>query len=63
MYGVGASINGIAQYLGIKSQTSVKPIDIIPTEFLDEEILLQVPVEVLPVYLPVMSTAVHYLAE
>lgn len=63
LYGVGASISGIAQYLGIKSQVSVKPIDIIPTEFLDEEILLQVPVEVLPVYLPVMSTAVHYLAE
>ncbi len=63
MYGIGASISGIAQYLGIKTNASVRPIDIIPTEFLDEEIIIQIPVEVLPLYLPVMSTAVNYLTE
>lgn len=63
IYGIGASISGIAQYLGIKTNASVRPIDIIPTEFLDEEIIVQIPVEVLPLYLPVMSTAVNYLTE
>jgi Tfp pilus assembly PilM family ATPase len=63
LYGIGTSISGIAQYLGIKTNTSVRPIDIIPTEFLDEEIIVQIPVEVLPLYLPVMSTAVNYLTE
>lgn len=63
MYGIGTSISGIAQYLGIKSNTTVRSIDVIPTEFLDEEIIIQIPIEVLPLYLPVMSTAVNYLAE
>lgn len=63
IYGIGASISGIAQYLGIKTNASVRPIDIIPTEFLDEEIIVQIPVEVLPLYLPTMSTAVNYLTE
>lgn len=63
MYGIGAAISGVAQYLGIKTNSSVRPIDIIPTEFLDEEVIVQIPVEVLPLYLPVMSTAVNYLAE
>jgi Tfp pilus assembly PilM family ATPase len=63
LYGIGASISGIAQYLGIKANASVRTIDVIPTEFLDEEIIVQIPVEVLPLYLPVMSTAVNYLTE
>jgi len=63
LYGIGASIAGVAQYLGIKTDTTIRPIDVIPTEFIDEEILLQVPVELVPLYLPVMSTAIHYLTE
>lgn len=63
IYGVGASIAGIAQYLGIKTHTRVQPIDIVPTEFIDESVLLQVPVDVLPLYLPVLSTAMNYLLE
>lgn len=63
LYGIGVSISGIAQYLGIKTNTIVRPIDVIPFEFIDEEILLQIPVELVPLYLPVMSTAIHYLAE
>ena len=63
LYGIGASIPGIAQYLSVKAHATVRPIDIIPTEFIDEQIIVQVPIEVLPVYLPVLSTAVHYLAE
>jgi Tfp pilus assembly PilM family ATPase len=61
LYGIGASISGVAQYLGIKTNTIIRPIDLIPLDFIDEEILLQVPVELLSLYLPVMSTAVHYL--
>jgi Tfp pilus assembly PilM family ATPase len=63
VYGIGASISGVAQYVGIKANVSLRPLDVIPTEFIDEEILLQIPIELLPLYLPVMSTAVHYLAE
>lgn len=63
LYGIGSSIPGIAQYLSVKAHATVRPIDIVPTEFIDEQIIVQVPIEVLPVYLPVMSTAVHYLAE
>lgn len=63
MYGVGAAISGIGQYLGIKTNSSVRPIDIIPMEFIDEQIIIQIPVELLGVYLPVMSTAVNYLSE
>jgi Tfp pilus assembly PilM family ATPase len=63
VYGVGASIAGVAQYLGIKTHTHVHPIDIVPTEFIDESVLLQVPAEVLPMYLPVLSTAMNYLLE
>lgn len=61
LYGIGASISGVAQYVGIKTNTVIRPIDLIPLDFIDEEILLQVPVELLSLYLPVMSTAVHYL--
>jgi Tfp pilus assembly PilM family ATPase len=63
LYGIGAGISGVAQYLGVKANCTVRPIDIIPTEFIDEAVIVQVPVEVLPVYLPVLSAAVHYLAE
>lgn len=63
IYGIGASIPGIAQYFGIKANASVRPIDIIPTELLDEEIILQIPVDQLSLYLPVMSTALNYLLE
>jgi Tfp pilus assembly PilM family ATPase len=63
LYGVGASIPGIAQYLGIRSHTQVHTIDIIPTEFIDEQLLLQIPIEIIPLYLPVLSTAMNYLFE
>jgi Tfp pilus assembly PilM family ATPase len=63
MYGIGASISGIGQYLGVKTNARVRPIDILPTEFIDEQIIVQIPVEVLPLYLPVMGTALNYLVE
>ena len=63
LYGIGSSIPGLAQYLSVKAHASVRPIDIIPTEFIDEQVMVQVPTEVLPIYLPVLSTAAHYLAE
>lgn len=63
MYGIGASIFGIGQYLGVKTNARVRPIDVMPTEFIDEQIIVQIPVEVLPLYLPVMSTALNYLVE
>ncbi len=63
LYGIGVSISGIAQYLGIKTNTIMRTIDVIPFDFIDEEVLLQIPIDLVPVYLPVMSTAMHYLAE
>lgn len=63
LYGIGVSISGVAQYLGIKTNTLMRTIDVIPFDFIDEEVLLQIPVELIPIYLPVMSTAMHYLAE
>ncbi len=63
LYGIGASIPGIAQYLGIRSGSMVTPIDVIPTELMDDEIIIQIPAEELPLYLPVMSTALAYLLE
>ena len=63
IYGIGSTIPGIAQYLGIVTNASVQPIDIIPTELMDEEVIVQIPVDQLPLYLPVMSTALNYLLE
>ncbi len=63
IYGIGSFIPGIAQYLGIKINAQVHLIDIIPTELMDEEIILQIPASQLPLYLPVMSTALNYLLE
>lgn len=63
MYGIGAAIPGIGQYLGVKTNARVRPIDILPTEFIDEHIMVQIPVEVLPLYLPVMGTALNYLID
>ena len=63
IYGVGSFILGVAQYLGIKAHAHVQPIDIIPTELMDEEVILQIPADQLSLYLPVMSTALNYLLE
>jgi Tfp pilus assembly PilM family ATPase len=63
VYGLGAAVPGIAQYLGIKARATMHPIDIIPTELMDEEVIIQIPVDQLPLYLPVMSTALNYLLE
>ena len=63
IYGIGAGINGIPQYLGIKSGAIARVIDLIPAETLDEAAMIQIPVEILPAYLPVISAAVHFLAE
>ena len=63
IYGIGAAIPGISQYFGIKTGASVRPVDIIPTELMDEEVIVQIPVDQLPLYLPVMSTALNYLLE